>query len=59
MADSGYNRLIIKSDQESSIKALIEAVINERPEEIVQEESAVGESQSNGEVEAAIIVVQK
>jgi len=58
---SGYSRLVLKSDQEPSIKALIEAVKNERAEDIetlMQEESPVGEHQSNGEVENAIKSVQ-
>ena len=53
----GYNKMIIKSDQEPSIKDLIRAIKRERPEsieEMVPEESEVGEHQSNGMVERAI-----
>ena len=54
---SGHSRLTIKSDQESSIKKVIEASMAERPEKIdliLTEESPVGEHSSNGEVEGAI-----
>ena len=58
---AGYNKLILKSDQEPSIKELIEAVKRERSEkieiqkvEIQCEESPVGEHKSNGDVEIAI-----
>ena len=57
---AGYNRLILKSDQEPSVLELLEAVKRERPEklEILPEESPVGEHKSNGEVERAIQTVQ-
>ena len=57
MENMGYNKLIIKSDQEPSIKHLIKAIKRERPEsieEMLPEESEVGEHQSNGMVERAI-----
>ena len=57
---AGYSRMILKSDQEPSILAVIEAVKRERAEaiEILPDESPVGEHQSNGEVENAIRSVQ-
>jgi hypothetical protein len=67
---SGYSRMILKSDQEPSILALLEAVKREKGEAIeltgkvmnkakeelqmIAEESPVGEHPSNGEVENAI-----
>ena len=50
---SGYNRLILKSDQGPDILNLLKAVKRERKEDIqiMPEESPVGEHQSNGEVE--------
>merc|ERR1712185_638927 len=57
---SGYGRMILKSDQEPSIKELLRAVKRERAEdtEILSEESPVGEHASNGAVEKAIQDVQ-
>ena len=71
---AGYSTMVIKSDQEPSILALIEAVKREKGEavevtgkemkkrkgelQIIAEESPVGEHQSNGEVENAIKSVQ-
>ena len=54
--NTGYNRLIIKSDQEPAIKELVNAVKRERAENIelesfTEEESPVGESSSNWIVE--------
>ena len=48
----------MKSDNEPAIVALKQAVKAERPEEIIMEESPVGESASNGEVENAIKQVE-
>ena len=61
--NAGYNRVIIKNDQEPALKELLQAVKRERAEWIEfagigEEESAVGESQSNGLVERAIQDVQ-
>ena len=52
---SGYNQLILKSDQGPDILNLLRAVKRERKEDIriMPEESRVGEHQSNGEVERA------
>jgi hypothetical protein len=51
----GYREVIIKTDQEPSIKNLKEKVMNElgfeSQIESILEESPVGESQSNGEIE--------
>ena len=54
----GYNRIILKSDQEPAIKDLKIRVKAERPEEIIMEESPAYEHRSNGEVERAIQTVQ-
>ena len=51
----GYNMIVLKSDQESPIKALKEAVrAGLDKEEVVMEESPSQESQSNGEEEKAV-----
>ncbi len=49
---SGYNRLILKSDQGPDILNLLKAVKRERKEDIqiMLEESQVGEHQSNREI---------
>ena len=54
----GYKRIVFKSDNEPAILALKHAVKNECPIEIVMEESPVGESASNGEVENAFKCVE-
>ena len=58
-------RFVLKDDQEPSIKALREAVIRritalkgDLDIQVTPEESPVGESESNGEVESAIKQVQ-
>ena len=50
----GYKRIIMKSDQEPAITALVEAVKHGWHGEIVPEASPKGESKSNGEVERAV-----
>ena len=57
---AGYNRLIIKSDQEPAILDLLRAAKRERAEdiEIQPEESPVGEHQSNGDIERAVQAVE-
>ena len=61
----GYSKVVIKSDQEPAIKTLIDSVMRRITAlrgkvdmQIIPEESPVGESQSNGEVESAIKQVQ-
>ena len=54
----GYWRLIVKSDQEPAILALKMEVRKNLKEEVMFEESPVGESQSNGEVERAVRTVK-
>ncbi len=60
----GYSKFIMKDDQEPAIKALRESVVRRviaikgEGVQVLPEESPVGESQSNGEVEAAIKQVQ-
>ena len=56
----GYDRVIIKSDQEHSEMALRLAVkkVFSGEVEFVPEESPVGEHAANGEIESAIKVVQ-
>ena len=50
----GYQRLIIKDDQEPAILALRQEVKKECQLEILNEESPVADSQGNGEVENAV-----
>ena len=47
----GTRKFIFKSDNEPAILALKQAVKAERPEDIIMEESLVGESASHGEIE--------
>ena len=54
----GYKRVVLKSDQESSIVKLKVSVTAAWDGEIVMEESPVGEHQSNGRVERAIQTIQ-
>ena len=49
---------ICKSDQEPALKALRTAVMRNREQGTAPEESPVGESQSNGEVENAVKMIQ-
>ena len=61
LKDLGYNRrdIVLKSDQEPAMRAVIEAVIGQRVENsTMKEHSQVGESQANGAVESAIKSVQ-
>ena len=55
---SGYKKVILKTDNESSITALVSAVQKQWPGEIVPENSPAFESQSNGEVERANQTIQ-
>ncbi len=57
---AGLRRVVIKSDQEPALKDLLRTVKAERPEEIElqPEESPVGESKSNGEIERAIQTIR-
>ena len=50
----GYNKIILKSDNEPSILALKKAVKDITKIEIISEESPVGNHQANGEIENAI-----
>ena len=60
LAFLGYKKLILKNDQEASIKALSQAVRNGFSGEIVPEESPKGDhhGQSNGEAERSVQTVQ-
>ena len=60
LAFLGYKKLILKNDQEVSIKALSQAVRNGFSGEIVPEESPKGDhhGQSNGEAERSVQTVQ-
>ena len=57
---SGYNRMILKSDKESSMTDIINDVKRERAEDIdvMTEKSPVGEHQGNGKVEGAIQTIE-
>ena len=50
----GYNKIILKSDNEPSILALKKAVKEITKVEIIPEESPVGDHQANGEIENTI-----
>ena len=54
----GYNRIMLTSDQEPSILPLRAEVKTASQVEIVPEESAVGESQSNGQAGIAVMTVK-
>ena len=59
--DLGYTSrdIVLKSDQEPALKAVIDEVASRRKEcRSVKEHSPVGESQANGAVESAIKSVQ-
>ena len=51
---TGYRRLVLKSDQENSIKALAKSAKDGFKGEVILEHSPKGESKSNGEVERAV-----
>eukprot|EP00973_Karenia_brevis_P008088 1095820-Karenia_brevis.AAC.1 len=54
----GHGKLILKSDQEASIEAIKAAVKNGRSASTILENSAVGESRSNGLTEKAVQEIQ-
>ena len=51
---TGYRRLVLKSDQENSIKALAQSAKDGFKGEVILEHSPKGESKSNGEVGRAV-----
>ena len=59
LKDLGDRSMILKSDQEESIKSLKSAVSAESERDIITEEPPVGEHQSNGEVERAVQGIQR
>ena len=54
----GHQRLVLKSDQEPAIKALLQSVKREKHQDISFEHSPVAEHQSNGVAERAVKSVQ-
>jgi len=54
----GYKKIILKGDQEPALRVLIDRIAKLCDAQVVQEESPVGESQSNGDVENAVQRVQ-
>jgi len=50
----GYKKIILKSDNEPAIMALKQAVKDMSTVEIINEESPVGDSKANGDIENAI-----
>ena len=54
----GRLRLVLKSDQEPAIKALLQSVKREKHQDIAFEHSPVAEHQSNGVAERAVKTVQ-
>ena len=57
---SGYNKMIVKSDQEPAILDLLRTARRERAEtiQVIPEESPVGEHQSNGKIENTVQIVE-
>ena len=58
MEKLGRQRLVLKSDQEPSIKALLQSVKRGKHQDISCEHSPVAEHQSNGVAERAVKTVQ-
>ena len=60
--DSGYTKLIYRSDQEPALRALLEKAFqkasSDQLQQAVPEASAVGESQSNGRSESTVLRIQ-
>ena len=61
--ETGYLKIAYKSDQEPSIRAMLEAAVLKSGregslEQATPESSAVGESQSNGRAESAVGVLE-
>ena len=54
----GYNRMIFKGDQEPALRDLLERMRMLCGEQCMMEETPVGDSQSNGDVENAVMQVQ-
>ena len=54
----GHQRLVLKSDQEPSIKALLQSIKPEKHPDIFFEHSPVAEHRSNGVAERAVKTVQ-
>jgi len=54
----GRQRLVLKSDQEPAIKALLQSVKREKHQDIAFEHSPVAEHQSNGVAERTVKTVQ-
>ncbi len=50
----GYSTVILRGDQEHSLKALMHAVKNKFTGTMILEWSPVGQSKSNGEIERAV-----
>ena len=58
--DSGYTKLIYRSDQEPSLRAMLDESFRQASQlqQAVPEASAVGESQSNGRSEGSVLRIQ-
>ena len=56
--ETGYKKVILKSDQEPAIKALVEAAKIGWSQKRMMEKAPKGESKSNREVERAVQEVQ-
>ena len=60
--DSGYSKLVFRSDQEPALRALLNEAFKKASdsqlEQAVPEASAVGESQSNGRAENSVLRIQ-
>ena len=54
----GYKKMILKGDQEPALQVLMDSVGKLVGDQVIKENSPVGESQSNGDIESAVLQVQ-
>ena len=54
----GYNKMIFKGDQEPALQAFMDTVSRLSGDQVIKEQSPVGESQSNGDIENAVQKIQ-
>ena len=58
LGELGYKRIVVKSDGEAALLAFLRAVIQKWDGEVVPENSPVGDPQSNGAAENAVLIVK-
>lgn len=54
----GYKKMIFKGGQEPALQSMMDTVGRHVGDQIVSEQSPVGESQSNGDIESAVLEIQ-